>query len=342
MIDTFLKGMILKPQYYLIVILLAGMALVSCKRGKPYDVNISHIRIDPVEIKRYEEVLFTIDPANLREEIDPHIDDFSLFLGEEINTPMGQQQLYDYITDPFIKGLYEDTKLVWDDVAELERELTLAFRYLQYHFAHLQVPVVYSYVSGIDYELPAKYYDGNIIIGLDMFMGVDYVKYEQIGIPKFKRQRFLPENTALEALLSMVNEMLRPYPKLHENLLDHMIFEGKLLYFLDCMFPGKPDSLKIAYTTEQINWAERNQGQSWSYYIENELLYSTDRQMVQKFIGAAPFTAPFSAGSAPRMGIYNGWQIVRAYMRRNSDVGLQELLFEKDAREILSKANYRP
>jgi hypothetical protein len=328
--------------YFFVLLIIAAVFVSSCKHRPPWQADISGIQIPAVEIKRYEQVLSGVNPYHLREEIDPFIDDFSLFLGEDINTPMGQQQLFAYITDPFIVELFEDIEKEWPDLGLLEQELTEAFRYYRYHFPQNDVPTVYSYVSGIDYDFPVKYHDNNLIIGLDMFMGSQYVNYDKVGIPAFKRQRFLKENAALETMTTLAHEIIKFNPVPPETLLDFMIYEGKLLYFLDCMFPIHHDSLKIAYATDQLRWAERNQGHAWAYYIENELLYSTDRQVIQKFVGASPFTAPFSRESAPRMGVYNGWQIVRAYMRRNSDVDLRELMVSKDSREILNRANYRP
>ena len=314
----------------------------SCRRTPHWEADISAISISDIEIKRYETVLFNINPFNIIEEIEPHIDDFPLFLGDAVFTETGQAQLYDYITDPFILEIWKDTYDVWEDISQLENELTLAFRYFRYHFPQRDIPKFYSYVSGLDYELPVKYYDNNVIIGLDMFLGRNYRNYERLGVPAFKRNRFEPYATSVEVMRVLAEDLIRYNRQLPETYLDNMIHEGKILYFLDCMMPSVADSLKISYTSQQLDWADRNQGQAWAFYLDNEMLYSTDRQVIQKFIGAAPFTAPFSRGSAPRMGVFTGWQIVREYMRRNPDVSLMELFMEKTAREILNDSRYRP
>ncbi len=324
------------------VLILIILFLGGCKRKSPWDVNISSVEVTPVEVKRYEKVLFEIDPGNLRQEIDPYIDDYNLFLGEEINTPMGQQQLYDYITDPMIRDLYDDTQQVWSDIDELEEDLTLALRYLKYHFPQYPKPVFYSYISGLDFEHPVKYFEGNLIVGLDMFLGRDYENYEKVGVPAFKRTRFVPDAASVEIMREYGQVLQQNYPMAPETLLDFMVEEGKLLYFMDSMFPDLPDSLKISYTTRQINWAQQNEGHSWSFYVNNELLYDTERQMIQKLTGTGPFTAPFGNESAPRMAVYNGWQIVRSFMERNDDVSLEELFGMTDSREILSQSRYRP
>jgi hypothetical protein len=225
------------PRYFYVLLLIVAVFLPSCKRRPAWQADISGIQVPPVEIKRYEQVLSGINPYNLREEIDPFIDEFSLFLGEDINTPMGQQQLFAYITDPFIIELFEDIEREWPDLGALEKELTMALRYYIYHFPQNNVPAVYSYVSGIDYDLPVKYHDNNLIIGLDMFMGSQYVNYDRLASRLFKRQRFLKENAALETMTTLAHEIIKFNPVPPETLLDFMIYEGKLLIFWIACFP---------------------------------------------------------------------------------------------------------
>ncbi|MFN2396048.1 MAG: hypothetical protein ABR597_10215 [Bacteroidales bacterium] len=295
-----------------------------------------------MEIRRYEQLLFNVNPFTIMEDIEPYADEFSFFLGEAIYTEAGQEQLYDYITDPFVQEIWEDTNESWEDVSDLEKDLTFAFRYFRYHFPSRELPTFYSYVSGLDYEQPVKYIDNNVIIGLDMFLGADYRNYERVGAPAFKRIRFNKNAVPVEVFRAIAEDMIIRGQNMPETFLDFIVHEGKILYFIDCMLPQMEDSLKISYTTQQLDWANRNQGQAWAFYLDNEMFYSTDRQLIQKFIGAAPFTAPFSRGSAPRMGSFTGWQIVREYMRRNPDVTLTQLFYEKDAREVLSESRYRP
>jgi len=316
---------------------------VSCKRKPPFDVNLSSIKAEPLSIKRYEQVLFRLDTANLRSEIEPYISDFYLFLGDEINTPQGQQQLIDYISEPFNRELFNDVSRTWGSLDELEKQLMQTFRYLRYHFPDAQTPEVFTYISGIDFEFPVYYEDGVVVIALDMFMGKDYINYDRARVPVFKRTRFVPEAVAVEVARAMGRDILNRSGNRPESLLDFMVKEGKLLYFIDAMLPSVPDSLKIYYTSEQISWATRNEGHAWAFLLNNEMLYSADRQIIQKLTEDAPFTSFYSTGSAPRMGSYKGWQIVRGFMERNSDIPLTELMFElNDSQAILSGSRYRP
>jgi hypothetical protein len=332
------------PVSTIILFLIVGL-LSACggTAKKPhYQADISSIEIEPVSIGRYEEVLFNLNPYTLREDIDPYIDRFYVFLGEEINTEAGQQQLFDYITDPQTRELYLDTKEVWPDVTELEKELTKAFRYYRYHFPNQPLPDVFTYISGLDYNYPVKFYSNTMVIGLDMYLGSNYHFYPKVGVPAYQTFGMQPPFVAIDVMKMMGEKHLQEIAYIPERFLDFMIYEGKVLYFLDCMLPQHHDTLKMAFNNEQLRWLQSNMGRVWSYFLENEMLYSSDRQIIIKFIGDAPFTAPFSRNAPPRTAAYIGWQIVGEYMKRNQDLSLNDLFRENDSQKILNRSGFRP
>ncbi|MEE4177971.1 MAG: hypothetical protein V2I46_10710 [Bacteroides sp.] len=335
----------LNTQNLILILFLFSVVFVSCGGAgkKPhYQADISGIKIDPVSINRYEEMLFSLNPFALKEEIQPFIDQYAVFLGEKIETEEGQQQLFDYITDPQIRELYLDTEEVWPDVVTLEGELTEAFRYYRYHFPEQQIPSVFTYISGLDYQYPVKDFEGSLVIGLDMYLGKDYHLYPKVGVPSYQTFGMQPAFVAIDVMKLLGERRLGEMSALPERFLDFMVYEGKILYFLDCMLPQHHDTLKMTYTSEQLGWLQNNMGRAWSYFLENEMLYSSDRQIIIKFLGDAPFTAPFSRNAPPRTASYIGWQIVRKYMEKNPDKGLIDLFRENDAQKILNQSGFRP
>ncbi|MFP4065297.1 MAG: hypothetical protein ACLFN2_00840 [Bacteroidales bacterium] len=330
---------------FVILVFFTGLLFKGCSawERKPfYEADISGVRLDPIRISRYETVLFELNPFELRKEITPHIEEFKFFLGEGLEDPEGVEQLYNYVTDPLLIELYNDSNEIWPDLDNLEESLTRAFRFYKYHFPESTIPGVYSYLSGIDYQNPVIYSEGHLIIALDTYLGSDYPYYEELSIPTYKRRWMRPERVPADVMQVLADEKLELVSPQPETLLEHMIHEGKRLFFLDCMLPDTPDSLKMKYTAAHQQWMENNQGRAWTYKLDNELLYSSDFAAIQKFIREAPFTAPFSQHSAPRTGTWLGWQIVREYMRRNQEISLQELLLETNAGKILNEARFRP
>ena len=120
-----------------------------------------------------------------------------------------------------------------------------------------------------------------------------------------------------------------------------MIYSGKLLYLKDMIIPFKTDAQKIGYTQQQLDWVTVNQEQIWQYFIEKELLYSTDSKLPNRFINPAPFSkfylAEIDNESPGKVGQFVGWQIVKAYMD-NNDVTLTELL-NTPAQTVFNKSN---
>jgi hypothetical protein len=129
-----------------------------------------------------------------------------------------------------------------------------------------------------------------------------------------------------------------------KTLLSKMVYNGKILYFMDQILPNVADSIKIGYTTQQINWCTDFKATIWAYLLEQNLLYETDDQKIQTYINEAPFTPQLGEHnqSAPKIGVWTGWQIVREYMERHPEVTLQQLMANQDAQKILNDSKYRP
>ncbi len=124
--------------------------------------------------------------------------------------------------------------------------------------------------------------------------------------------------------------------------LSAMLYEGKLLAYLDRVFPRTPDSLKIGYTDAQITWAEANQAPAWDMLVTEELLFSHRGGDVNRLTGESPSTKGMGSESPGRMGTWVGWQIVRAYLDRNPQTTLDELFAIQDPQVFLEASRWKP
>jgi len=337
--------------------LLAGCLLLTiivsscgCNRDKDdeYGREVSQDQLDSlsnikVSIIRYEKDLFTAPPDSLKEKLLLYKDKYKGFYSAaDLEDPMNILAMKQYVVDPTIRSLYNEVMKQYPSVAWLEADYTEMFRRIKVLVPDWKVPSVYTYVSGGDMQYPVKYADDRVIIALDLFLGHNYPVYQMWGLPVYITNRMTKEYV----VLSTATEIGRAYVDRHagrgKSMLDQMIYEGKLLYFTDVAVPDALDSLRIGYSGQQLAWAEKNQGNVWSFFIEKKLLHTTEMRDINKFIGEAPFTSAFSKNSAPRIGRYIGWQIVRAYMAKNKDVTVPELLKNKNAQEILNKSGYKP
>jgi uncharacterized protein YjaZ len=123
-----------------------------------------------------------------------------------------------------------------------------------------------------------------------------------------------------------------------------MIQSGKELYLKDLLLPEISDANKIGYTPQQIAFCQENEPFMWSYFIEKNLLYSSDSKLDSRFIKPAPFSKFYldiDNDTPGRIGQWVGWQIVRAYAENNPKVGIKQLL-DIDAETIFNQSKYKP
>ena len=126
------------------------------------------------------------------------------------------------------------------------------------------------------------------------------------------------------------------------NLLSNMIYQGKLMYFVDALLPDLHDSLKIGYSAKQLEWCLNNEQQMWTYLVEQKMLYSNNRMDIVRYINDGPYTSSFPLESPARTGVWIGWQIVRQFMNKHPEISVQELMKNNDYQAILNASAYFP
>ncbi|MDR4987800.1 MAG: hypothetical protein RG741_03035 [Bacteroidales bacterium] len=330
-------------QLFMLIVITAIIKACSFSDRKPFfQADISDIRLDTIIVRRYEQVLFSRNPYILKEELMPYMHDYALFLGSLAENDRLVQQLHDFVTDHHTIDLYLDSQNITEFNEVIYPQLLQAFRYYLYHFPGHEIPQLFTYISGVDYMHPVKYDGERVIIALDVYLGPNYPLYDRLGIPRYYSRWMIPESILVDVAGALADEFLADASSEAETLLEHMIIAGKRHFVMDCLLPNVHDSLKIKYTGDHMEWIGQYKAYAWTYKLDNDLLYTTDMKVIQQFISTAPFTSSFSSQSAPRTGVWIGWQIVREFMKRHPETSLQELLTETDAQKILTASRYRP
>jgi len=316
------------------------MVFSACNGGSRDSVDLSKTSIKPVKITRYEKALFNLSTENLKLELKKIAPDFPVFLNADLDDTLNLIQLHDFITNPLNEGLYDSVILTYPDLTRFENELTDAFRRFNYFFPDNELPNVFSYVSGLIFEQPIQFISGDMIIALDMYLGKDLVEYRRIGLPLYKTERMNSDFITRDCMYDMYFYHFLKKPG--NNVLEKMIEEGKQLYFLDVMLPKTEDFIKIGYHEAKLEWCKNNESNLWAFLIENELLYSSDNNILRKFFTDGPFSHSFSNDSPARLGEWLGWQIVRSYMMNNPKITPGQLFLEQDSEKILKQSKYKP
>lgn len=201
------------------------------------------------------------------------------------------------------------------------------------------MPKIYTVIGNMDYNTKAIYANDKLIIALELYIGKDSKFYT---FPEYLKQNFEERQMMPDIVTSF--SLAKIPPSTDMTLLGEMIYYGKQLYLKDQMLPDYTDAEKIGYRPDQIAWCEENESYIWRYFIEKELLYSTDSKLPGRFTNLAPFSKFYleiDNESPGRVGQWIGWQIVRSFMENNDKVKMQDML-KMDAREIFEKSKYKP
>ncbi len=267
--------------------------------------------------------------------------DILFFRAVSIAVTLSYIQIHDFITDPFLREIAAACDSVFPDIGAVAEQLDDAFRHYRYYYPGAEIPEIFTYVSGLDFEYPVQLHDGIMIIAIDMYLGRDFRPYAMARIPRYRSLRATPAYLTRDVMLEVGRHSMKGQAS-GSVLLDKMIEQGKLLYFLEAMLPDVDDTIRIAYTKRQLDWCIDNEANLWAFLIENELLFSSDFEKTHKLIIDGPFTSYFPKGSPARTGWWVGWQIVRNYMKNNPEAGIPQLMEELPPREILDNSGYNP
>ncbi len=328
----------------ILFILLIISVLYACGDNRK-DVDISNIKAE-INIKRLDTDLIknfpdTPNVADLRRDYDRFFELYSykiLRIGGAAEQEF-KKLLTDFNGYCFDYELPNKINAKFGDFSTTKNELELAFRHYKYYFPNAQIPQIYTFISNFSQSIVVD--DSILGIGLDKYLGAKCKLYANLGFDNYKRRRMIPEMIAVDCMRAMLISEF-PYESSTDNLLNQMVYEGKIQYCLDAILPAVPDTLKFSYTKKQLNWAENNESNMWTYLIDNRHLFSNDNLTIRGMIGEGPFTSMFSNNSAPRAGAFLGWKIVCKYMEKHPQTTLLHLMQNTDFQGILNKAKYKP
>lgn len=323
------------------VLLVAGilsLLFVSCtnNRTRFYESSVDKDTLQ-IRVERFDLDLFALDTVALAAKYG----DFLKLYTYRVLNLRSISELPRFTSDSGIMRLHSDVERVYPAVggaAGVESKLSTAFRYYHRYFPDKEIPAVMFHISGFNQAMVVA--DGVLSASVEQYMGSDYEPYQYVAygyeIP-FMTPQQLPADMMYAWLSSSFTETLSG-----DQLLDMMIYQGKLLYLQKVFFPDADECTLLGYTKQQYEWCQRFEKEVWNHIMESRELFSTDWRVNTKYMSPAPFTSGLSQESPGRIGAYIGLQIVKSYMDRNESVTLQELMSPSDSRKILQDAAYRP
>lgn len=339
----------IKGTYFVILAFLV-LLVFSCKNNR-FNVPVSDVEVE-VNIQRFENDLFRIQPNQMKEkipELRKKYGDFLKVFGYVINIgdpskPEYTGFLQSFVTDHTNVDVYKKVQKEFSDFDDIENKLISGFRHYKYYFPQKSIPNIYTFISGFNNSIVI---DENILgIGLDRYLGPDCKYYKELGIPAYLTMKMIRERIPADCFYAWgkteFNLTGNKKEDISDNVLNNIIYEGKLKYFTRAMLPEEPEERIFGFTKDQMHWCEENEAQMWTYLVENKILYKTDYLTIRKLTGNAPFTNFFPKESPGQAAVWLGYRIVLKYMDNRPGESLQELMQNTDYQGILRISKYNP
>lgn len=348
--------MIRRTWHTLGTLCLISLLFGTCAEDKRPLPDVSDIET-PLNVRRFEQSVFNMDTmadfstqlAQLRTEYPEFLDLFSANVLEvgPLEDPSPEQVAYwrGFVGFPALRQLYDTVQIVYGDFSEPLDDIRQGLRYFAHYFPDQPLPQqLTTFIS--EYTYAAFLYGENeLAVGLDMFLGADY-PYAQYNpnnpfFSQYLTRTYNKDHLPAKVMSLLIDDVLGPAPG--NRLLDIMVHNGKRLYLLDQLLPEAPDTVKLEVAPAQLTWLQDNELNMWSYFLAEDLLYSSQYQDIRKLVEPSPSGAPVLPEDSPGQAAnYIGWQIINAFMDRRADLPVSELLLYQDAQQILDQSRYKP
>ena len=313
-----------------IAVLVILISLHSCKNETGVSEDVSKIQLN-LTVQRFDREFAEAKPGDI-----PKLKQkFPYLFPKQYSDSVWIAKLKDTLQNE----IFSEVNKTFPNFDKETEDLELFFKHVVYYFPKYRTPEVITVISDVDYSNRVILADTLLLIGLDNYLGKGHKFYG--GIEQYIAAG-LDKTFLISDVASAFGKTKLRFPS-DRTFLAQMIYYGKELYLKDKLMPLATDAQKIVYTPEEMEWAQANEEQIWRYFIEREILYSTDNMLAPRFLDPAPFSKfrlELDNESPGRLGRYMGWQIVRAFMN-NNDVKLNQLL-DLSADEIFKKSNYKP
>ncbi|MCB0532165.1 MAG: hypothetical protein H6574_11945 [Lewinellaceae bacterium] len=330
------------------VFFILTLFLNSCTDSdSPATPNVSHIRVN-LQLQRFEQDLFALDTTQLEpglQQLAANYPDFLPFFIAEIahdqtnpnETPL--EAITGFVTAPQVRRLNDSCQAVFPDLKSLKADLTQMVQFYQYYLPRHPQP---RFVTAVTEFIGDAYAvnDSLVMIGLDMFLGENFSGYNPDYFPQYLRRQFSREFITTKVALALSSRIVGPPPG--EQILDYMINNGKILYLMDLLLPGVPDSMKMGYTQAQMEGCYVNEQEVWARLLDMGVLYQPLNSKNQKIVMPSPNADNVFQEAPGEIGNWVGWQIVKAYTKRSPDESFEEILNLRNAQQFLEKAKYKP
>jgi hypothetical protein len=221
---------------------------------------------------------------------------------------------------------------------ELDEAFTDVVQRWNHYFPSKPIPEIIYYCSAWNRSIATT--DSIIGIALDCYLGANHSITQKLApdfFPAYMKENMDERYIIADAVKGFSAWNARNFyqPK---DLLSELIFYGKVMYVAEALAPSLPDSTLMSWNTQQWEWAIAGEEQVWKTLANEKTMYHSRPFEINKWFADGPFTSAtgIPQQSAPQLGVWMGWNIVRSYMKKNPETTMDALIAETDNQRLLS------
>lgn len=243
-----------------------------------------------------------------------------------------------YYADSTIRTLMGDALEKYEDMKSIEHRLTKGFRKLKEEIPMLKVPRVYAQISALNQSVVVG--DGILGFSIDKYMGTDYPIYKKYYYD-YQCRTMEPSRIVPDCFMYyLISEY--PFPwEWNRSLLDHIMHYGKVHWVIAQILDYDSLEEEIGYTKAEAEWCGKNKQGIWNYVMQNRHLEAKDPMLLRMYMRPAPCTVCFGEDSPYELGVWIGAKLIDAYMKKNKEVTIAQLLEDTDYRKMLADIHYK-
>ena len=303
----------------------------SCKKDDAINPEIAEMELD-IDYVRFDSVFAKAKPQDLSRLKTK----YPYMFQNSIPDSLWHIKLKDSLQNEIEKEVLK----AFPDFSKYQNEITLFLKHLKYYFPKQSIPKVVTLAEYVDYKSKVVLSDEVLYISLDNYLGKDHKFYK--GLQQYISTLQNPSQILPDIAHQYANRMI-DFPK-SRTFLSQMIFEGKKLYFKSQLLPWVENHRLIGYSVKDYRWAAEQEYMVWQYFIERDMLYSSQSDLNRRFIQPAPFSKFYleiDNETPPKLGMYIGWQIVKAYAEKHPNQSLKSII-ELPEQELFNQSKYKP
>ena len=149
------------------------------------------------------------------------------------------------------RDVFRKIDSLYPDINTFRPGIEQAFKYYKYYFPENNCPDVYFHISGFNQSVVVD--SAWLSVSIEKYLGANCIFYKWLEVYNYLRRSMISQKVVPDIMKAIALTSFPFQPDKH-NLLNNMIYQGKILYFVQQTCPDLPDTLLFDFTEKQLEW----------------------------------------------------------------------------------------